>query len=52
MAPAGAGSYKLWNAVGSSDDAKALYAGEMRGQLISLYMRTLIKRLNILKRKV
>lgn len=26
LAPAGNGSYKLWNAVGSSDDAKALYA--------------------------
>jgi len=29
LAPAGSGAYKLWNAVGSSDDAKALYAAEM-----------------------
>ena len=28
LAPAGNGEYKLWNAVGSSDDAKALYAGK------------------------
>lgn len=28
LAPAGNGAYKLWNAVGSSDDAKALYAGK------------------------
>jgi len=28
LAPSGAGAYKLWNAVGSSNDAKALYAGE------------------------
>ncbi len=29
LAPAGDKNYKLWNAVGSSDDAKALYAKEM-----------------------
>ncbi len=29
LAPAGEQNYKLWNAVGSSDDAKALYAKEM-----------------------
>ncbi len=29
LAPAGEGHYKLWNAVGSADDAKALFAGEM-----------------------
>jgi len=28
LAPAGNGAYKLWNAVGSSDDAKALYTGK------------------------
>ncbi|HHH19630.1 MAG TPA: flagellar motor protein MotA [Campylobacterales bacterium] len=28
LAPAGNGEYKLWNAVGSSDDAKALYGGK------------------------
>ena len=28
LAPAGNGMYKLWNVVGSSDDAKALYSGE------------------------
>ncbi len=29
LAPAGGGNYKLWNAVESSDDAKALFAKEM-----------------------
>ena len=29
LAPAGDHNYKLWNAVGSSDDAKALYGKEM-----------------------
>ncbi len=29
LAPAGDQNYKLWNAVGSSDDAKALFAKEM-----------------------
>ncbi|CAA6820960.1 MAG: MotA/TolQ/ExbB proton channel family protein [uncultured Sulfurovum sp.] len=33
LAPAGDQNYKLWNAVGSSDDAKALYAKEMRPTL-------------------
>ncbi len=33
LAPAGEGNYKLWNALGSSDDAKALYAGEMLPQI-------------------
>ncbi len=28
LAPAGDGNYKLWNAVGSSDDAKAMFAKE------------------------
>ena len=28
LAPAGNGNYKLWNAVGSSDDAKAMFAKE------------------------
>ncbi|UPT77418.1 MotA/TolQ/ExbB proton channel family protein [Sulfurovum sp. XGS-02] len=28
LAPAGDGAYKLWNAVGSSDDAKAMFAKE------------------------
>jgi biopolymer transport protein ExbB len=28
LAPAGDGNYKLWNAVGSSDDAKAIFAKE------------------------
>ncbi|EIF50707.1 MotA/TolQ/ExbB proton channel family protein [Sulfurovum sp. AR] len=28
LAPAGNGAYKLWNAVGSSDDAKAMFAKE------------------------
>jgi len=28
LAPAGNGEYKLWNAVGSSDDAKAIYGGK------------------------
>ena len=33
LAPAGEGNYKLWNALGSSDDAKALYAKEMLPQI-------------------
>jgi len=33
LAPAGDQNYKLWNAVGSSDDAKALFAHEMRPTL-------------------
>ncbi|CAA6817676.1 MAG: MotA/TolQ/ExbB proton channel family protein [uncultured Sulfurovum sp.] len=33
LAPAGEQNYKLWNAVGSSDDAKALYANEMLPQI-------------------
>lgn len=33
LAPAGEGNYKLWNALGSSDDAKALYAGGMLPQI-------------------
>ena len=33
LAPAGEQNYKLWNAVGSSDDAKALFAGEMLPQI-------------------
>lgn len=33
LAPAGNGAYKLWNAVDSADDAKALYTKEMRSPL-------------------
>lgn len=33
LAPAGDQNYKLWNAVDSSDDAKALYANEIRPTL-------------------
>ncbi len=36
LAPAGNGAYKLWNAVGSSDDAKALFA--LRDERVSRYL--------------
>ncbi len=33
LAPAGDGNYKLWNAVGSADDAKAMFAKEKTGSI-------------------
>lgn len=37
LAPAGNGAYKLWNAVGSSDDAKAIYA-KKPGNTIDIFV--------------
>jgi len=51
LAPAGNGAYKLWNAVGSSDDAKALYAGEMRDPLDIFIYENLDKEVDYVKEK-
>ncbi len=51
LAPAGNGTYKLWNAVGSSDDAKALYAGEMRDPLDIFVYENLDKEADYVKEK-
>ncbi len=51
LAPAGNGAYKLWNAVGSSDDAKALYAGEMRDPLDIFIYENLDKEADYVKEK-
>lgn len=51
LAPAGAGEYKLWNAVGSSDDAKALFAGEMTPNLDIFIYENLEKEVEYKKEK-
>lgn len=51
LAPAGNGAYKLWNAVGSSDDAKALYAGEMTKDLDIFTYENLDKEVEYTKEK-
>ncbi|MCH9741416.1 MAG: MotA/TolQ/ExbB proton channel family protein [Epsilonproteobacteria bacterium] len=51
LAPAGNGDYKLWNAVGSSDDAKALFAGEMRPNLDIFVYENLEKEVEYKKEK-
>ncbi len=51
LAPAGNGAYKLWNAVGSSDDAKALYAGEMKKDLDIFIYENLDKEVEYTKEK-
>ncbi len=51
LAPAGNGAYKLWNAIGSSDDAKALYAGEMRDPLDIFIYENLDKEVDYVKEK-
>lgn len=51
LAPAGGGAYKLWNAVNSSDDAKALYAGEMRDSLDIFVYENLDKEVDYVKEK-
>ncbi|UFH59118.1 MotA/TolQ/ExbB proton channel family protein [Sulfurovum mangrovi] len=51
LAPAGNGSYKLWNAVGSSDDAKALYA-KNPGNAIDIFVyENLDKEVDYVKEK-
>ncbi|HIQ47149.1 MAG TPA: MotA/TolQ/ExbB proton channel family protein [Sulfurovum sp.] len=51
LAPAGNGAYKLWNAVGSSDDAKALYAGDMKDPLDIFIYENLDKEADYVKEK-
>lgn len=51
LAPAGGGVYKLWNAVGSSDEAKALFAGEMPKTLDIFIYENLDKEVDYIKEK-
>ncbi len=51
LAPAGMGRYKLWNAVDSSDDAKVLYAGEMKESLDIFIYENLDKEVDYVKEK-
>lgn len=51
LAPGGNGAYKLWNAVGSSDDAKALYAGEMRESVDIFVYENLDKEVDYIQEK-
>ncbi len=51
LAPAGNGAYKLWNAVGSSDDAKALFAKEIRGNIDIFTYENLDKEVDYVKEK-
>ncbi len=51
LAPAGNGAYKLWNAVGSSDDAKALFSGEMRKDIDIFVYENLDKDVDYIKEK-
>jgi biopolymer transport protein ExbB len=51
LAPAGNGAYKLWNAVGSSDDAKALYAAEMRESVDIFVYENLDKEVDYIQEK-
>lgn len=51
LAPAGNGTYKLWNAVGSSDDAKALFAGEMKQDIDIFVYENLDKEVEYIKEK-
>lgn len=51
LAPAGNGEYKLWNAVGSSDDAKALYAGKPLNELDVFVYENLDKEVEYKKEK-
>lgn len=51
LAPAGNGAYKLWNAVGSSDDAKALFSKEMKEELDIFVYENLDKDMEYIKEK-
>lgn len=51
LAPAGNGAYKLWNAVGSSDDAKALFGKEMRESIDLFTYENLDKEVDYVKEK-
>lgn len=51
LAPAGNGAYKLWNAVDSSDDAKAVYA-KTPGEVIDIFLyENLDKEVDYVKEK-
>jgi len=51
LAPAGNGTYKLWSAVGSSDDAKALFAGEIKDSIDIFVYENLDKDIKYVKEK-
>ncbi|MFT7879324.1 MAG: MotA/TolQ/ExbB proton channel family protein [Sulfurimonas sp.] len=51
LAPAGNGSYKLWNAVGSSDDAKAMYAKKPNETIDIFVYENLDKEVDYVKEK-
>lgn len=51
LAPAGYGAYKLWNAAGSSDDAKALYGKEMKPSIDIFTYENLDKDIDYVKEK-
>jgi len=51
LSPAGNREYKLWNAVGSSDDAKALYAGKPMDNLDIFIYENLEKEVEYKKEK-
>jgi biopolymer transport protein ExbB len=51
LAPAGNGSYKLWNAADSSDDAKAMFAKEQRESFDIFIYENLDKEAEYLKEK-
>lgn len=51
LAPAGNGAYKLWNAVGSSDDAKAMYAKEKTATVDIFAYENLDKEVDYVKEK-
>lgn len=51
LAPAGNGTYKLWNAVGSSDDAKAMYAKKPNETIDIFVYENLDKEVDYVKEK-
>lgn len=51
LAPAGEGAYKLWNAVGSSDDAKAMFAKEKSDTIDIFVYENLDKEVDYVKEK-
>ncbi len=51
LAPAGGSAYKLWNAAGSSDDAKAMFAKEKTGNIDIFVYENLDKEVDYVKEK-
>ncbi|PHS32509.1 MAG: flagellar motor protein MotA [Sulfurovum sp.] len=51
LSPAGNGTYKLWNAVNSSDDAKALFSKEMKENIDIFVYENLDKEVDYVKEK-